>query len=265
MSAKVNTRTVGTALLLVVVVGAPAAASWHGLSEAGATALGLPGAWSALVPLVLDAAGAYAAVLSVRDVLSGDSAAMNRLLVWAYALGSAGFNAWHADRVGGLPAALFYALASISAVLLWDRTLRAVRRDRLREAGAVSPPAPRFRMARWLVAPGETGRAWRAAVVEGITDPADAVRLVRLPLLDRPALPPAPTSPETGAPALTELSKADAVRRAVAELGEAATAREVSLFLAGRGVEVAPTYVSDVARRDAAKSTPDAEPLRLAS
>lgn len=51
-------KSVGMGLLLLVVVGAPAAASWHGLTAAGAEALGLEGWWSALVPLVLDAAGA---------------------------------------------------------------------------------------------------------------------------------------------------------------------------------------------------------------
>lgn len=250
--------------LLVVVVGAPAAASWHGLTAAGEQALGLPGVWSALVPLVLDAAAAYAAVLALRDVLAGDGAGMNRALVWAYAIGSAVLNAWYADRVGGLPAALFYASASVSAVILWDRTLRALRRDHLREQGAVAPPTPRFRLARWVVAPGETSRAWRVAVIEGITDPAAAVHAARTLAAtpSRPALP-AVVEPLSG------LSKADAVRLAFAELDDL-TPRAIAAWLAERGVDVAPTYVSDVARRDgrtgkAITPTTDGEPLRLAA
>ncbi len=286
-SKKITGWTVGTAVLLAVVIGAPAAASWHGLAAAGETALGLEGPMSALVPLVLDAAGAYAAVLSVRDVLAGDSAAMNRLLVWAYAVGSAGFNAWHADKVGGFAAAVFYAVASISAVLLWDRTLRAMRRDRLRDAGAVSPPAPRFRMARWVVARNETWRAWQAAVVEGVSDPVEAVRLIRtadhLPLRghitrlpeqgepaphELPSVEPADLQadgPVQDAPLLREMPKSDAIRHAVAALDEDATAKDVSAWLAEHRVEVAPTYVSDVLRRDQRKSITDEPPLRLAN
>ncbi|WP_075554399.1 DUF2637 domain-containing protein [Pseudonocardia sp. Ae505_Ps2] len=287
-SKKITGRTVGTAVLLAVVIGAPAAASWHGLAAAGETALGLEGPMSALVPLVLDAAGAYAAVLSVRDVLAGDSAAMNRLLVWAYAVGSAGFNAWHADKVGGFAAAVFYAVASISAVLLWDRTLRAMRRDRLRDAGAVSPPAPRFRVARWVVARNETWHAWQAAVVEGVSDPVEAVRLIRpadhLPLRGhitrlpeqgetathelRPAQSPADLpadGPVQDTPLLREMPKSDAIRHAVAALDEDATAKDVSAWLAEHRVEVAPTYVSDVLRRDQRKSITDEPPLRLAN
>lgn len=255
-------------VLLVVVIGAPAAASWHGLTAAGEQALGLPGVWSALVPLVLDAAAAYAAVLALRDVLAGDAAGMNRLLVWAYAVGSAALNAWYADQVGGLPAALFYAAASISAVILWDRTLRALRRDHLREQGAVSPPTPRFRLARWMVAPGETAQAWRLAVVEGVTDPVEAVRLARLAgagVDERLALPARTVVIDPWA----ELSKADAVRRALAEAEtpDGRAPRVIAEWLADRGVDVAPTYVSDVIRRDskALTNTDDGGPLRLAA
>lgn len=164
---------------LVVVVLAPAVASWRGLVETGHAALGLPGGWALLVPLVFDAAAFYSAALSLRAVLSADSALTDRLLVWVYALGSAALNVWHADRIGGRPAALFYGVASVSAVVLWDRTLRAIRRDALRELGAVDPPAPRFRLARWLIRPGETWRAWSVAITEGISMPAEALARVR--------------------------------------------------------------------------------------
>lgn len=261
-------RTWSARLLLVVVIGAPAAASWHGLTAAGEQALGLSGAWSALVPLVLDAAAAYAAVLALRDVLAGDAAGMNRLLVWVYAIGSAALNAWHADQVGGLAAALFYAAASISAVILWDRTLRALRRDHLRELGAVSPPTPRFRLARWMVAPGETARAWRLAVVEGVSDPVEAVRLARLTGADVEELPALPVRAEL-VDLWAGLSKADAVRRALAdaETPDGRAPRVIAEWLADRGVDVAPTYVSDVIRRDskAITNTDDGGPLRLAA
>ena len=121
--------------LLVVVVGAPAAASFHGLTQAGVGALGLTGGWEVLVPLVLDAGAAYTAVLALRDVLAGDSALLNRTLTWLYALGGAALNAWWGQSLS-TAAALYFAAATLSAVVLWDRTLRAMRRDQLRERGA---------------------------------------------------------------------------------------------------------------------------------
>lgn len=250
-------------VLLVVVVGAPLAASWHGLTEAGRDALGLPGLWAVLVPLVLDAAAAYSAVLALRDVLAGDAAGMNRALVWAYAFSSAGLNVWHGERTAGVQAAIFYGLASVSAVVLWDRTLRATRRDHLRRRGAVAEPTPRFRLARWLVAPGETGRAWRVAVLEGISDPSEAVTRLRtqhqVTALDAPA--PEPVGELAG------LSKADAVRKALAALDEQADPERVCRWLAVRGVETSRNYVYDVLRRDSGRqaAATNGQPVRLAS
>ena len=242
---------VGAGGLLALVVGAPAAASWQGLTAAGRDSLGLTGPSAALVPLVLDAAALFAAVLSLRDVLAGDTAIGNRVLVWAYALGSAGMNLWHADRTHGLAAGLFFAAASVSAVVLWDRTLRAARRSHLREAGAMPSPTPRFRPARWVVAPGETARAWRLAVIEGVTDPTEAVALTRH---DQSPEVPRITVAAERADELDGLTKADAVRAAVGDLmtpdGEQPGPTEVVAWLAERGVPVGPSYVTDVRRRD---------------
>lgn len=163
-------------LPLVVVVVAPAAASWLRLVEVGHGWLGLAGPLAVLVPLVFDAAALYVAALSWRSVLAGDSALVDRLLVWAYAIGSATLNIWYSESA---PAAMFFGAASVSAVVLWDRTLRARRRDALREMGAIEQPLPRFRLLRWVVAPAETGRAWRLAVIEGLTSPAEALEFAR--------------------------------------------------------------------------------------
>lgn len=273
-------RRGAAAVLLAVVIGAPAAASWHGLTAAGEHAFGLTGGTSALVPLVLDAAGAYAAVLALRDVLAGDGGAVNRMLVWAYALGSAALNVWYAESSGlTAAAALFFGSASVSSVILWDRTLRALRRDNLRAKGAVQNPTPRFRAARWLVAPRETRRAWCLAVVEGVTDPREAVRLARTTAL--PAVP-AVVELVTGADvvavshaleqtpaalsldvALTAGTKADAIRSAFGQL-DSEDPQAVVAWLADHGVIVTPTYVADVIRRDADKPlTPGRPQLRI--
>lgn len=166
---------------LVVVVGAPAVASWHNLVAFGTDVLHLTDGWEYVVPLTLDGAAIYAAALTLRAILKGDGAFGTRLLTALYALGGAGFGAYHArTAVGGnVPSAVYYAAASLSAVVLWDITLRALRRDQLRALGAIEKPLPRWRLLRWLVAPVETARAWRYAVIEQITDPAEALQLSR--------------------------------------------------------------------------------------
>lgn len=173
-------RSLSGTALLTVVVGAPAAASWHGLTGFGTSVLGLSSAWSVVVPLTLDAAACYTAWLALRAVLHGDSALVPRLLTVAYALASAGFNVVHALTVHeGVAGAAYFGGAALSAALLWDITLRAWRRDQLRALGLVEGPLPRFRSVRWLVAPVETSRAWRVAVIEGISDPIQALNEVR--------------------------------------------------------------------------------------
>lgn len=199
-------RVVSVVALAVVVL-APAAASWHGLVETGKDVFHLTDGWEYVVPLALDGAALYSGTLAIRAVLSGDSAIGARLLTALYALAAAGFNAYHAQSApgGNTASALFFAGASLSAVVLWDVTLRALRRDQLREAGLIEAPLPRWRLLRWIVAPGETARAWRLAVVEQINDPAEALRLARsrregkdpLPavaerIADAPALPEGP-------------------------------------------------------------------------
>jgi len=153
----------------VVVVLAPAVASWMGLVRLGREWLDL-GAMAPLVPLTIDAAGLYMALLAWRATLSGDSAGLDRFLVWLYAGLSAGLNVWHADAVGGMRAAVFYGIASLSAAMVWERTLRALRRKELRELGAIDSPAPRYRPLRWLLHGRETWGAFSLAVGQGISN-----------------------------------------------------------------------------------------------
>lgn len=160
---------------LFVVVAAPVLASWHGLTATARDWFGLHGWWAYLPPLVADGAALYAAVLALQDTLAGDSARGNRALVWLYAALSAGLNIMHADAVGGIARAIFYGAASISAVILFDRTLRQIRRRELRVRGFVDAPAPRFRALRWLLHTRQTWRAWRLAIGRGISRPDEAL------------------------------------------------------------------------------------------
>lgn len=240
------------AVVLVLVVVAPAAASWHGLTLWGRDH-GAAGAWAYLVPLVVDGAAAYAAWLALVDVLRARSALVNRLLVWAYAVGSAALNAVHAAAVGGLGAAAFFAGASASAALLWDRTLRHARWQQLDELGAIEPPLPRFRALRWLLAPRETFGAWRLAVCEGTSRPGEALAVYRARREGVPSPAPRPALSEP-LPELAGLSKADALRTAWAALEVEAPGKGDVLpalaWLADRGVEINESYAYGIARKE---------------
>jgi hypothetical protein len=169
----------GRGLLLGVVVLAPEAAAWQGLLALARDTFHMDGHLAYLVPLLFGAAAFYVALLAQRYVLRGDSAMTERVFTWLYAAAGAGFNFWHADHVQHEPAAaLFFGGASLSAALLWDRTLRAWRRDQLREIGALERPLPRFRALRWVLAPVVTFRAFRLSVMRGLSTPDEALALV---------------------------------------------------------------------------------------
>lgn len=258
-----------------VVVLAPVLASWHGLVAVGHQWLDL-GIWAPLVPLTLDAAALYAAVLSWSATLEGDAAGVDRLLVWVYAGLSAGLNVWHADAIGGIRAAVFYGVASLSAAALWERTLRAVRRRELRELGAIDNPAPHFRVARWVLHMRETWGAWRLAIGEGIPDGRQALAMYRgqasAPVPEAseavapapvdataPAPEPSPSVAVEVAPELDGLTVKQAMATAFDAIGvDPATdavvpARE---WLAGRGLEVDPSGAYKAAKRLQAESAP---------
>jgi len=249
------------ALALIIVVGAPAAASWHGLTTFGTTDLHL-GSWSALVPLSLDGAAFYAAWLALRAVLVGDSAVWPRMLTLVYAIASSAANMYAAPSTA---AGVFYGGMSLSAVILWDTTLRSLRRGQLRDSGLVEGPAARYRPLRWMFAPTETFSAVKLAVLENVSDPRVAISMVRgEPVETASKLDEVdPVLSEMGVPIdLSEVSteeliereaiaigsKADAVRAAFGALGTADVPAVVG-WLAERGVEVDRTYVYSLKRK----------------
>ncbi len=254
---------IASVLALIAVVGAPAAASWHGLTGFGVRELGLSGGWQYLVPISLDGAALYAALLALRAILAGDSAIWPRVLTCAYALAAASANVYAAPSD---VAALFYGGMSVSAVVLWDTTLRALRRDQLRTLGVIEGAVARYRPLRWMLAPTETGQAWRTAVLEGVQNPRTALSMVRgeivrpdpdgtppdgggLPLADFPLTPAATARdylPAASAPlALTVGTKANAIRAAFDALGRRDVPAALA-WLAARGVQVDRSYAYTV-------------------
>jgi hypothetical protein len=237
------------AIGLAVVVLAPVALSVHSLADWGREKLGLTGNWPFVVPVALDCAALVCVGLTFYSVLKADSAGAARLLVWVLAGASATANARHGAEIS-TDATVFFAAMPLLAALLLDLTLRRVRRTRLADLGGVEPPLPRFRAARWAVAPLETWRAWRIAVRRGITDPTRALELAMQGTTERR---PAAVLEDDDGEVMT-MTAAGAVRLAFDRLEAmpaptAADARAAVAWLAERGVIVSENYAYTLARK----------------
>jgi hypothetical protein len=240
---------------LAVVVGITAAMSWRGLVGFGTNVLHLSRPWCYGVPVSLDMAAMMCGALSLQAVADRDSAGGPRLLTFALILGSASANAYNAQRVGGLAAALYFGSMSVLCGWLWDVVLRRVRRTVLRAIGAVERPLPRFRLVRWARYPRETYAAWSVAVKYGMTRPDEALahvwQVAQVEQIEQ-----VETLPEG-------IAKADAVHMALtATKGDVPAALE---WLSKRGMDVDRSYAYDVRRkRVAALPSPNAAPTTAA-
>jgi hypothetical protein len=220
---------IGTWVLLLVVAAPPVISSARNLYTLGHRQLDLPGHWALLVPLSVDAAALLCVFLTLRAVHAGQSAGMARGLVIAFAGMSSWLGYQEAALIGTQAARVFYPVMPVAAAVLLDMVIRHRRRDALERLGALEPALPRFRALRWIVAPGETRRAWAAGVRHGVTDPAACLAFVR------------------EVDALRPLAPVDAVHYAFRAVG-AVDHFAARAWLAARGVHV------DQASLDAATS-----------
>jgi len=153
---------------LVVVGACVVAASWTGLVGFAEDQLDLTNQARYIVPVTL----------------AGDAAMFPRLLAWAVVGLGAGLNYWHAEVAGqGRAAAIYFGAMTLLVYLTFEVILRQLRRRDLKDQGAVEPPLPRFRLARWVRFPGRTFKAWSAAVEHGLTDPAEAIHRAEVQVL----------------------------------------------------------------------------------
>lgn len=230
--------------LLVGVIGCVAAMSWNGLVGFATSELRLTTPFAYLVPVSLDGAALTTAFLAMRSMVLGDSAGGARVMTLAFVGASAWFNIVHATQNGGLIAAEFFGGMSVAVWAIFELVMRLVRRDALRAAGALERPLARFRPARWLRFPAATFRAWSAALDRGITDPNEALALIR-----KNISPPVPNSAAitvTDSPDMPK-NKAAAVREALKEIGGNDVTAAIEL-LASRGIQVDRSYAYNVAR-----------------
>jgi hypothetical protein len=165
-------------LLTVVAIAASYGAA---LGQAGFAELylGMHGPERYVVFLIIEATAVALMLLANQTALAGDSAGGLWTLVWVVTAGAVTMQIVHANAIGQPEAAMVYATASVLTVVLWRAKTRRSLRDRLRAAGMIEDPLPRYRPIRWVLRPRETFRAWYLALGEGVSDPATAMDMAR--------------------------------------------------------------------------------------
>jgi Protein of unknown function (DUF2637) len=165
-------------LLTIVAIAASYGAA---LGQAGFAELylGMHGPERFVVFLIIEATAVALMLLANQTQLAGDSAGGLWTLVWVVTAGAVTMQIIHANAIGQPEAAMVYATASVLTVVLWRAKTRRSLRDRLRAAGMIEDPLPRYRPVRWVLRPRETFRAWYLALGEGVSDPATAMDMAR--------------------------------------------------------------------------------------
>ncbi|MGH9380821.1 MAG: DUF2637 domain-containing protein [Thermoanaerobaculia bacterium] len=213
----------------------------RGQLDFGTHVIGLSGAWVYVVPVALEGGTLVSASLALWSVLTRDPSFGHRMWTGVF-LGAAALANYLGSVAAGRPtiAALYLAGFAVAALRMWHAILHRVTRGQLRATGAMEAPLPRWRTLRWLVAPGETFRAWRYAVREGITRPAEALAAARAEV--RPA-----TVTADGVD-LGAATKSDAWGAAFAAVGDFDVPRALD-WLTERGVDADRSYGYEVRKR----------------
>lgn len=235
--------TITIAVTLSVVVISPVALSSQDLVQwaRSNSGLGLSGIWPYVVFVALDCAAALCIAMTVHSYWRGEAGGSAHLLVWVFACGSAFANWEHSTTLVAKDAVWFFPAMSLLGAVLLEVVIRKVRRWAKASEGAYEAPLPSFRMLRWIVATGETYRAWKVAVVEGVSTPQEAISMVRG--VDTPKRVVEPSAD------LLSFNKADAIRHAFTEIGAYDVPKAVE-WLADRGISVTKTHAHNISKKE---------------
>jgi hypothetical protein len=277
--APVHSRRLASVAFAVALLGVEAVIileSYRGL-VGFAEMIGIHGAAALGVPISLDGVALAAAAVALRAELAGEASGLYRLTLFAFTAASAAANWYHGVRAGGAASALYLGGMSLAVAWVFTLSLRQIRHESRRAAGATTERRPSFSPAHWARYPRLTFRAWSLAIRDGHTSPRAAIEAARLEGAGRarrpakaaaaePARSPAPAAGRPPVrrkaaprprPAVTPAAEgdfatmrlADAIRAGLAEVGE--QPREVIAWLAERGRPGVPaSRVYDVMRRD---------------
>ncbi len=153
---------IAAGLALLVAIGF--VASWETLRDLAATAAGFSSWLAPVVPLSFDLG---IVVLSLKVVLAareGRAATTLRALVVAL---SAATVAANATAAGGVTGRLLHAVPPAMFVICFESVVVTARQRALERLGLQPPRLPHVRPLLWLLAPSDTWREWRTAVLAG--------------------------------------------------------------------------------------------------
>lgn len=233
-------RRVAAYVLLVAVMGCVAAASWAGLYAYARGTLGWSPAHAVLVPVALDVAAMACALLGLDSIAKGETAAGFRVLTAAFVALSAFVNWRHAITSGNLAEQVFFPAMSLLAYAIVHEVFAKYRREVTRDLAGHAhreqvERLPRLGASAWARYPARAFGVWSQSIEARLARASDAIG----------------GGTRRGAgrgPAVAQMSQADAIRAAIAAVGD--RPREVIAWLDGHGRPgVAASRVSDVVRR----------------
>ncbi|GGQ88308.1 hypothetical protein [Couchioplanes azureus] len=234
-----KTALVGVVAFLgfAVVMAAIEYLAFRGQIAFGRHYMHLSGAGLAATYLALQGGMLASAALGLWAVLSRDGYLGHRFWT-ALFLAAAALADFLGAKAAGWPTtgALYVAGFSFAALRLWHAILRRLRRD-------MSPQYPllRFPLLRWVLAFGETRKAFRVSYLDGLS-PVEALTRVRGELAPPPAL-----LTEDGQD-VRKLSKSEAIEAAFSAVGSYDVAAATA-WLGERGVTANRSTFYDVRDR----------------
>jgi hypothetical protein len=238
-------------LLIAAVMASAASMSWSNLYRFAEHTMHWSSWHAALVPIGLDIAALACALLALDTVMRNDSAVSFRLLTAALISLSAFLNWRETLGTHNIAEEVFFPAMSVLSYAMVDSVIRKsrrdVRRDRMGLSARPAPqPLPRHGAAAWLRYPGRAFAATSAAIETRLGDPP-AIRTTAAQVASDDT---ATRQRDYASGVVDGVSQADAIRTALAELGDARPS-EVVAWLAENGRPgVAPQRVNDVIRRD---------------
>jgi hypothetical protein len=148
---------------------------------------------------------------------------------------------WLGAQAAGWPTigAAFTAGFTVVALRTWHAILRRISHDL-----QAKPRMLRYSLIRWALAPGETRKAFRLCILDDLA-PASALAAVRGQIT------PVTVTAEGQTVDLSQMSKADAVRHAFAQLGTYEVPPALA-WLTDRGVRIDRSYVYEIGKKLAA-------------
>lgn len=212
--------------------------------------------------LALESIAVYVAYHAHLAELSQDSAFRLRFGSYAAGLTIGILNGSHFTAGGKLTAAsVGMFILSAASPVLWAIHTRRQSRDDLKAKGLIEDRAVKLGAMRWILWPLRAFPVFRLAIWHGENNPAQAIRDWEDERAQAERSEPA-AIPATGAVTLaTARTKADAIRAAIGELGEALAASAVADWLGERGWTVTPAHVRAV--RAQARATGNATVIAL--